>query len=336
MSTITLEWVPVERIDFSPGNPRADAAENLEGLAASLGQESDPQLIHPPILRKRIGERYLLVAGERRVRAAVQAGWGSVLCQIRTGLDARNAHTIRVVENLHRRDLNALDQAAALKISWLLANADVLNLAEAANDLLEQDQPQSQTLSALENLLLQTGFVPTHPAVSWDQVLDTLGVEMKPASRKKLMRVLSLAPDVQEQARPLGLTEAALRSIGTLEESAQRELVSALVETPELARKVRRIARVVREGSHTLDEAIAEARGQAGAEGSEDAQGQDIPEDERVTDQVIRLLEAATSAQQAVDELGSLLGPDYIEELSGAWQDYAREAIRIIQTIVKE
>ena len=334
MST-TLETIPLEQIEFSPGNPRSDAGEDIEGLAASLGSEADPLLINPPMLRKLADKRYMLVAGERRVRAAIQAGWKSVLCQVKTDLDARTAHTMRVVENLHRRDLGPLDQASALKISWLAANAEALGLAARVNETLEREQSQAQTLAALELLLEQAGFVPTHPEVSWDQVLDGLGVEMKPDSRKKLMRVLSLAPDVQEQARPLHLTEAALRSLGTLEQDDQRQLVAKLAEDPELTRKVRRIARVVREGSHTLDEALAEARGQAADNEAQDS-GQLIPDDERVTDQVIRLLEAATSAQQAVDELHSLLGENYLEQLPGTWKDYAREAIQIIQSIVKE
>lgn len=330
MST-TLEWILIDQIDFSVGNPRSDATENLQGLATSLGDEGDEQLVNPPIVRQRPNGRYLLVAGERRVRAATLAQWKSVLCQVRTGLDARKAHTLRVVENLHRRDLGPLDQATALKISWLIANADASGLTEAATELLEREQPQSQTLAALEHLLKEAGFAPTHPAVSWDRVLDTLGVEMSPDSRKKLMRVLSLAPDVQEMVRPLGLTEAALRSIGTLEEPDQRQLVTELAETPELARKVRRIARVVREGSHTMDEALAEARGQTLS--TEREQSQTTPDDERVTDQVIRLLEAATSAQQAVDELKTLLGTNYIEQLPGTWKEYAREAIQILEGI---
>jgi ParB-like chromosome segregation protein Spo0J len=287
-------------------------------------------------VRKRPNDRYLLIAGERRVRAASLARWNSMLCQVRSDLDARKAHTIRVVENLHRQNLNPLDQATALKISWLIANADALGLIDGVTGLLERELPQTQLLQMLEHVLAGAGFTPTHPAVPWDRVLDKLGVEMTPDSRKKLMRVLSLAPDVQELARPLGLTEAALRSIGTLEEQDQRQLVSALAETPELTRKVRRIARVVREGSHTLDEAIAEARGQTRLDEAEEVQGESIPEDERITDQVIRLLEAATSAQQAVDELRTLLGPNYTEQLPGAWKDYAAEAIHIMQAIAKE
>lgn len=338
MST-TLEWIPIDQIDFSAGNPRSDAEDNLEGLAASLGSEGDEQIVNPPIVRRCADSRYVVVAGERRVRAAKLAGWNSVLCQIRTGLDARKTHTLRVVENLHRQDLNPLDQATALKISWLVANADELDLKDRITELLEQEQPQSQTLVTLERLLEEAGFIPTHPPVPWDQVLDKLGVEMSPDSRKKLMRVLALAPDVQEMARPLGLTEAALRSIGTLEEDDQRQLVAEIKEEPALARKVRRMARVVREGSHTLDEALAEARGQTLAgenELDESSPAHAMPDDERITDQVIRLLEAATSAQQAVDELRELLGPDYIEQLPGTWHDYAREAVEIIRSIVKE
>ena len=332
MST-SLEQIPIAQIDFSPGNPRSDAAEDLAGLAASLGVESQGILVNPPIVRPSPGGRYILIAGERRVRAAQLAGWKTIPCQVRANLDARQAHTIRVVENLHRRDLNPLDQAAALKISWLVANADALGLAEEATRLLEQEQPQSKILTLLEGLLTGAGFVPSHPAAAWDQVLDKLGVEMTPDSRKKLMRVLALAPEVQEQARPLGLSEAALRSIGTLEEDDQRQLVGELAEEPELARKVRRIARVVREGSHTLAEVLAEARGQVEPD---QEPIQELPDDERVTDQVIRLLEAATTAQQALDELRELLGADYMNQLPGAWQGYAREAIHIFQSIAKE
>ena len=335
MDTI-LEVIPIKKIEFSAGNPRGDAAEDLEGMAASLGSEEMPMLVNPPVLCKLAGGRYQVIAGERRVRAAQLAGWRSISCQVRTDLDARQMHIMRVVENLHRRDLHPLDEATALKITWLLANADALNVNTKA--VLEKEQRGAQTLAELDALLLEAGFVPTHPEVPWDSVLDQLSVEMKADNRKKLMRVLSLAPDVQEQARTLDLTAAALRSLGSLEEEDQRTLIGEVADEPELSRKVRRIARVVRDGTHTLDEAVAEAKGQVSAQPDEPPEPtvQVMPEDERVTDQVIALLEAATGAQAAVDELKSLLGPDYLTNLPGAWGEYARDAIAIFQVIVKE
>jgi len=332
----TLEEIPIKQIEFSAGNPRGDAADDLEGIAASLGSEEKPMLANPPLLRKLKGGRYQVIAGERRVRAALLAGWRSIPCQVRTDLDARQMHTLRVVENLHRRDLHPLDQATALKITWLLANADALKVD--ARPVLEKEQSQSQTLADLEALLVEADFTPTHPEVPWNTVLDQLGVEMKADSRKKLMRVLSLAPDVQDQARSLDLTAAALRSLGTLEEEEQRSLIGEVESAPELGRKVRRIARVVREGTHTLDEAVAEAKGQVAIQPEEETVGetQMMPDDERVTDQVIALLEAATGAQGAMDELSKLLGPDYLTKLPGAWKEYAQEAIAILQRIVME
>ena len=332
----TLETIPIKKIDFSDNNPRSDAADDLGGMAASLGSEEKPMLANPPLLCKLKGGRYQVVAGERRVRAADLAGWRSIPCQVRTDLDARQMHTLRVVENLHRRDLHPLDEATALKITWLLANADALKVD--ARPILVKEQPQSQTLADLEALLVEAGFTPTHPEVSWDTVLDQLGVEMKADSRKKLMRVLSLAPDVQEQARTLDLTAAALRSLGTLEEEEQRTLIGEVEDAPELGRKVRRIARVVREGTHTLDEAVAEAKGQVSAQPNDtpEAEALKMPDDERVTDQVIALLEAATGAQGAVDELNDLLGSDYLTKLPEAWKEYAREAIAILRLVIKE
>ena len=333
MSTIVLiEDIPLSKIEFSPGNPRTDAMDDLEGMAASMGDEANSMLVNPPVVKKIKGGRYQVVAGERRVRAAQLAGWNSIQCQIKD-LSAHTAHQLRVVENLHRRDLNPFDQATALKISWLIANGDAMGLNEEIESVLRKEQPQPHILADLEDLLQKAGFVSTHPAASWDEVLNHLGVEMTPDSRKKLMRVLSVDAQVQEKVRELGLTEAALRSIGTLEVKEQKQLAKELTANPNLTRKVRRIARVVRAGTHTLDEALAEVKGQVSIEEIEPVSSEVIPDDERMTDLVIRLLEAATTAQQSLDGLREMLGDDYLVKMSGAWRGYADEALKIVRSI---
>jgi hypothetical protein len=72
--------------------------------------------------------KYSVLAGERRIRAAHLAGWKTIECVVRPRSDPLQAHTLRLVENLHRRDLHPLDEAAALKIAWLAANADAMGL----------------------------------------------------------------------------------------------------------------------------------------------------------------------------------------------------------------
>ena len=330
---VTVIPVPLKHIDFSLGNPRSKAEEDIQGLAASMGSSQEIFIVNPPVLRKIKGNRYMIIAGERRVRAAALAGWDAIPCQIRDDLDAHGIHQVRVVENLHRRDLDPFDQAIALKISWLIANGDAMNLHKEVGAILTREQPQTHTLAELETLLDHKGFVVTHPAVSWDETLNRLGVEMSPDSRKKLMRVLAVDPKVQENVRELGLTEAALRSLGTLEIKEQKQLAKEIKDHPELIRKIRRIARVVRAGTHTMANAIAEARGQIADGAQEQTMIEALPEDERVTEQVIRLLEAATNAQQAVDGLREILGADYLQKLPDAWREYADEALKIIGAI---
>jgi ParB-like chromosome segregation protein Spo0J len=326
--------VPVRKIEFSLGNPRSKTEEDIQGLAASMGSAKHALIVNPPLLRRIKGDRYRVIAGERRVRAAALAGWQSIPCQIRDDLDAHGIHQVRVVENLHRRDLDPFDQATALKISWLVVNGDALGLQTEVESILAREQPQTHTLAALELLLEQHAFVSTHPAVSWDETLNQLGVELSPERRKKLMRVLAVDPKVQEKVRDLGLTEAALRSIGSLEIQEQNHLAREIQANPNLIRKVRRIARVVRAGSHSMADAIAEARGQVTpTDPPSGMQTDNQPIDERISDQVIRLLEAATTAQQALGDLHVLLGGQDLKKLPDAWRGYAEEALGIIRSL---
>jgi len=161
--TVLIEEIAITKIEYSPGNPRTDAAEDLEGMAASLGDESNPMLVNPPVVQKIPRGRYRIVAGERRVRAATLAGWKTIGCQVREDLDAHTAHQLRVVENLHRRELNPFDQATALKISWLAANGDALGLKEQVEAILGKEQPQAHILAELEDLLQNSEFITTHP-----------------------------------------------------------------------------------------------------------------------------------------------------------------------------
>ena len=330
---VLIEEIPISKIQFSPGNPRTDATDDLQGMAASLGSQSEPMLVNPPLVKKIQGGRYQVVAGERRVRAAALAGWTSLPCQVRDDLDAHAAHQLRVVENLHRRELNPCDQATALRISWLIANGDALGLNADIERVLGKEQPQAHILEDLDALLSAASFVPTHPLAAWDEVLNQLGVEMTPDSRKKLMRVLSVDAKVQEKVRDLCLTEAALRAIGTLEVKEQKQLAKELNANPNLTRKVRRIARVVRAGTHTLDEALAEVKGLVSAQAGEASALEILPDDERMTNLVIHLLEAATTAQQSLDGLRDMLGDDYLEKMPDAWRGYADEALLIVRGI---
>lgn len=104
-----LREVPVERIDPNPRQPRETFDEGaLAELAASIREVG---LLQPLVVRT-AGERFELVAGERRLRAARTAGLDRVPVVVR---DTSDVELLReaLIENIHREELNPLEEAAA-------------------------------------------------------------------------------------------------------------------------------------------------------------------------------------------------------------------------------
>jgi ParB-like chromosome segregation protein Spo0J len=246
--------------------PHARVDADLEGLARSLGTEEEPRLAEPPVVEEMPDGGYRLCAGERRVEAARLAGWTNILCLVYPRMDPARAHTLSLVENLHRAPMHPLEEISALCISRLVANADARSIGEEARRLLEEGWARSASsysiIQDLERLLRESGWVPERPDVSWKIHLDDLGISMAPWERKRKLRMLNIDPGLQEQLRGLDITEAALRSLGTLEPEEQRRVVEALVANPSLARKVRRVARARRDGFYaSIEDALAEVQG---------------------------------------------------------------------------
>ncbi len=104
--------VSVYEIDNNPYQPRKDFDEaEIDQLAESLEQHGLLQ----PIVVRRAGERYQLISGERRLRAAIKAGWPDVPVFIRE-CDDRQLAELAIVENLQRKDLNPLEKAASFQL----------------------------------------------------------------------------------------------------------------------------------------------------------------------------------------------------------------------------
>jgi ParB family chromosome partitioning protein len=79
-------------------------------LAESLKEHQQLQ----PILVRRVGERYQLISGERRLRATVFAGLPTIRAEVRVA-DDRLVAELAIIENLQRKDLNAIEKALSFK-----------------------------------------------------------------------------------------------------------------------------------------------------------------------------------------------------------------------------
>ncbi|HNV70884.1 MAG TPA: ParB/RepB/Spo0J family partition protein [Candidatus Ozemobacteraceae bacterium] len=103
--------IPLDRVHINPRQPRKFFdSEKIEELAQSIHANG----ILQPILVRAKGDRYEIISGERRYRAARIAGLDRIPAVIRSLAD-REAHFAAIIENLQREDLNPVEEAQALR-----------------------------------------------------------------------------------------------------------------------------------------------------------------------------------------------------------------------------
>lgn len=103
--------VSVNLIDPNPHQPRVQfAPEDLQDLVESIRVHG---IIQPLIVTKQ-GDRYELIAGERRLRAAKLAGLSKVPVVVRDATDQKKLE-LALIENIQRADLNPIEEAIAYK-----------------------------------------------------------------------------------------------------------------------------------------------------------------------------------------------------------------------------
>lgn len=101
----------VYEIEDNPFQPRREFRESeLASLAESLKEHN----ILQPILVRVVDGRYQLISGERRLRAAIKANWQTIPARIRSA-DDRLVSELAIVENLQRKDLNAIEKALSFR-----------------------------------------------------------------------------------------------------------------------------------------------------------------------------------------------------------------------------
>ena len=105
----TISGIAIDDIDVNPNQPRkVFDSEALRELTASIQSSGVIQ----PVVVRRYGAGYQLIAGERRWRAARQAGLTRIPAVVREATDAQSLE-IALVENLLREDLNPIEEAEA-------------------------------------------------------------------------------------------------------------------------------------------------------------------------------------------------------------------------------
>src|SRR6266850_198187 len=105
-----LAQIPIDQIQPNPYQPRRTFNEaSIDELARSVREHGIVQ----PLVVMRVGDKYKLIAGERRFRAAQKAGLATVPVVLKDLLKSGDALQIALVENIQREDLNPMEEANA-------------------------------------------------------------------------------------------------------------------------------------------------------------------------------------------------------------------------------
>lgn len=225
--------LPILDIERSPYQPRRDfAEEELRELAESLKNSG---LVQPPTVRKNSAGKYELIAGERRLRAALLAGWRKIRVTL-IEADDLTAAAMTTTENLQREDLNPIEEAISYKTlqdSFGLTQQDVAEKvgkarATVANALRLLELPD-EVKSMLESKMISVGHAKillslddekTRTLFARDCVNDQLTVM---ALQRKVDRFKSPVPDT-----PRGVPDLTSSYVRNLQDALRRHLGCAV------------------------------------------------------------------------------------------------------------
>jgi ParB family transcriptional regulator, chromosome partitioning protein len=168
--------IAIDRLEPNPNQPRIEIGE-LDELIASIKEKGvlEPLLVRP----SQVGGRYMIISGERRYRAAREAGLREVPC-IEMEVDDRAVAEIALIENLQRKDLTPFEEANGLQllverfgythedIARKIGKArttvtEALTIATMPAEIKEQCQ-RADILS--KTLLLEIARQPNHEAMT--------------------------------------------------------------------------------------------------------------------------------------------------------------------------
>lgn len=239
--------VDVERVEPSPGQPRTRFNDaSLAELAASIREKG---IIQPIIAEDRGDGSYTIVAGERRYRAARIAGLTEVPL-IPVEFTEEEKLEVALVENLHREDLNPLDEAMAFDTAMRNAGytqeqlaarlgksrsaiANALRLLKLESDI--QEAIAAGEISAGHARALLAVDNPTHRRELYERIRsEGLSVRQAEAARKPVETRHNEPSGAGETATIGTETEASEFSIGSTEVSLEIPSTAPSAKSPEL------------------------------------------------------------------------------------------------------
>lgn len=230
-----IQEIDIQSIYENPYQPRrVFSSQDLEDLAASIREIG---LIHPPVVRKR-GEKFELIAGERRLRALKLLGKQQISVVVREMSDPESAHSA-LIENIQRVDLNVMEVAFALRelmtrlklTQELLADKVGKKRSTVANYLRLLQLPE-EIQSFLRNETLTMGHakavfsLPTHTQHKLCAAIIKENLSVREAELRARLLLKAKAPKKAEEDVHLTEIKSSLeRHLGTKVEISHSKII---------------------------------------------------------------------------------------------------------------
>jgi len=226
-SGLQLLAVRLDAIHPDPSQPRRSfPVESLEELRDSIRQDG---VIQPIEVTETANNRYMIVHGERRWRAAVLAGLETVPAIVRRrDYDTITRFVRQMVENIQREDLNDIDRAAGLLRLRAL-------LQEEIDSLKKDERPAPET--------------PWSKTITWAKVGGRLGYSRQRIHQ--LIKLLELPEEIKDSVREGKLTERETRVYQGLTTRQQRDLHRLRMKEDFSSAELRRLAKLLKANSRT-------------------------------------------------------------------------------------
>jgi ParB family chromosome partitioning protein len=216
--------VPLARIIISATQPRRYfAPEAMQALVESVKKDGVLQ----PILVRPFGDKYELVAGERRYRAAQSAGLTDIPAVVRE-MSVEEAVRFALMENLQREDLNPVEETEGI----LELLAIILELTTAEVPLLLQRLQKEIKRKKLSHNVMGQPEVESAPAelAIIQSVFDSLGRMSWESFTSNRLPLLNLPADILEALRAGRLEYTKAKEIAKCEsESSRQELLEEAI-----------------------------------------------------------------------------------------------------------
>ncbi len=209
--------LPLDTVSANPDQPRKHfGSEELSQLTASIAAHG---VLQPIVVRDMAMGRYQIVVGERRFRAARQAGFETIPAIVRS-FDDQSTQLLALVENLQRTDLNPLEETDAL--------------LELLATVLEKPVPDvAETLTALGNEdrgRVRHSAVATEERTSIERIFSELGRFSVRSFVTHRLPLLNLPEDVLSYVRQGQLDYTKATAVSRIKDGQQRaDLISEIL-----------------------------------------------------------------------------------------------------------